>query len=105
MGMLPLEVRLRTALIFRQDAPLRYCTGRAACRSALPRERFSPLTRNRRSNLSQPIAGSYSEGYLYPAQYGPAVQEIHDDRLDRRRSIVREYDCRNNHVAAVVEDD
>jgi len=37
-------------LISRQDAPLRYPVGCAACRSALPRERFSPLAHQRRGN-------------------------------------------------------
>src|SRR5262245_7784436 len=36
-------------------------------------------------------------------QYGAAVQELHHARLDRRRPIVWEYDCRHDHVAAVVE--
>jgi hypothetical protein len=38
-------------------------------------------------------------------QNGPAVQKLNDAGLDRRRSIVREYDCRDDHVAAVVQDD
>jgi hypothetical protein len=38
-------------------------------------------------------------------QYGPAVQKLDYAGLDRRRSIVREYDCRDDHVAAVAEDD
>jgi len=45
------------------------------------------------------------EGYLCPMQHGPAVQELHNAGLDRRRSIVWKYDCRDDHVAAVVEDD
>ena len=47
----------------------------------------------------------YPEGYLCPMQHGPAVQEFHDAGLDHRRSIVREYDRRDNHVAAVIDDD
>jgi hypothetical protein len=36
-------------------------------------------------------------------QHGAAVQELHHAGLDRRRPIVWEYDCRHDHVAAVVE--
>src|SRR5450755_2430911 len=39
-------------LISRQDAPARYRVGSVARRSALPRERFSPLTQSHRSRLS-----------------------------------------------------
>ena len=56
-------------------------------------------------NRSEPIGRLYPEGYLCPMQHGPAVQEFHDAGLDRRRSIVREYDRRDNHVAAVIDDD
>src|SRR5262245_3345368 len=36
-------------------------------------------------------------------QYGATVQELRHARLDRRRPVVWEYDCRHDHVAAVVE--
>src|SRR5215813_10394249 len=36
-------------------------------------------------------------------QHGAAVQEVHHAGLDRRRSIVWEYDGRHDHVASVVE--
>src|SRR6516164_6753822 len=37
--------------------------------------------------------------------HGLAVEKRHDAGLDRRRSIVRQYDRRDDHVAAVVEHD
>src|SRR5260370_20516696 len=38
-------------------------------------------------------------------QYGCAVKEVDDGRFDSWRSITRQHDRRNNHVAAVIEDD
>src|SRR5262245_62999326 len=37
--------------------------------------------------------------------HGFAVEKLHDAGLDHRRTIVREYDRRDDHVAAVVEHD
>src|SRR5258708_15751299 len=38
-------------------------------------------------------------------QYGCAVKEGDEGRFDSCRSIMRQHDRRNNHVAAVIEDD
>jgi len=54
---------------------------------------------------SAPIERLYPEGYLCPMQYGAAVQKLHDTGLDRRGSIVREYGCRHDHIAAIAEGD
>jgi hypothetical protein len=54
---------------------------------------------------SAPIERLYPEGYLCPMQYGAAVQKLHDAGLDRRGSIVREYGCRHDHIAAIAEGD
>src|SRR5262245_45846979 len=43
-------------LISRQDAPSRYRNDRAARRSKLPRERFSPLAPSRRKSMSAPMS-------------------------------------------------
>ena len=49
--------------------------------------------------------GLYPESHLGPMQHEPTVQKVHHARLNRRRSIVREHNCRNDHVTAVVESD
>ena len=58
-----------------------------------------------RKNRCAPMGRSYPEGQLGPMHYGPAVEKFHDAGLDRRWSIVREHGRRDDHVAAIVEDD
>ena len=56
--------------------------------------------------MSKPQEGVYiARATSTPVQNGPAVQKHDDARLDRRRSVVRQHDCRDDHVAAIVEDD
>src|SRR5882672_4233887 len=38
-------------------------------------------------------------------RYGCAVKKLDDGRFDGRRSIMRQQDRRNSHVATVIEDD
>ena len=54
---------------------------------------------------SEQIDRLYPESYLRPMQNGRAVQKLDDAGLDRRRLIVQEHDCCDDHVAAVVEGD
>ena len=47
--------------ISRQDARLRYPLGCIASRRALPRERFSPLTRTGRPHVAAQLRAAFSE--------------------------------------------
>ena len=64
-----------------------------------------PSMRTATRTSPRTIGRLYAEGYLCPMQHIPAVQKLHDDGLDRRRSIVWEHHCRDDHVAPVAEGD
>src|SRR6516165_6511931 len=59
----------------------------------------------RSANPIPTMGSSYPQRQLCPMHHRFAVEKRHDAGLDRRRSIVRQYDRRDDHVAAVVEHD
>src|ERR1700676_1737123 len=85
-------------LISRQDAPLRYPLGCVACRSALPRERFSPMVESRcgavalgRTYLLPPLSSGGAS--MVPPWLRFHIPLIEPDRQISRIRLVWGFHC------------